>query len=90
MGADFAVLAPVFEKVRTDVKGVGVEALRAACATSQGERTYGGGFSVLALGGVNLNNARACLEAGAAGVAGIRMFQDGDIAETVRRLRALT
>ena len=44
---------------------------------------------ILALGGVNLSNAASCLAAGAAGVAAIRLFQQGDLAETVRRLRAL-
>ncbi len=87
-GADFTVLAPIFEKVQTDVKGIGLDALREAA----GEQVYGkesgpGRFAVLALGGVSLANARACLEAGAAGLAGIRLFQSGDLLGTVRRLR---
>ena len=83
-GADFAVLAPIFEKAHTDVRPVGIDALRAACAS-----TLRAEFAVLALGGVTLANVEACLAAGAAGVAGIRLFQNGDIVETVRRLRAL-
>ena len=31
-GADFAVLAPIFEKAHTDVLGIGIDVLRAACA----------------------------------------------------------
>lgn len=31
-GANFAVLAPIFEKAHTDVPGIGIDALRATCA----------------------------------------------------------
>jgi thiamine-phosphate pyrophosphorylase len=89
--ADFAVLAPIFEKAQTGTPGIGVEALRAACAGSQsaGDKETPGRFAVLALGGVTLLNARACIEAGAAGVAGIRLFQQGDVFETVEQLRTV-
>jgi len=89
-GASFAVLAPIFEKPQTSGKGIGLEILRAACSASgTPDGNAGGVFPVLALGGVNLENAAACLSAGAAGVAGIRLFQTGAITETVRRLRTL-
>ena len=80
-GADFVVFAPVFEK--GGQRGVGLEALRAAC------RELPKVLPVLALGGVTLDNAQACLGAGAAGIAGIRLFQDNDVAEVVARLRAV-
>ena len=79
-GANFAVLAPIFEKVAIGGSGIGLDALRLACSH---------GFPVVALGGVTLANARSCLAAGAAGLAGVRLFQQGDIAETVRQLRDL-
>jgi thiamine-phosphate pyrophosphorylase len=44
---------------------------------------------VLALGGVNLENAASCLTAGAAGVAAIRLFQENRIEDVVRALRTL-
>jgi thiamine-phosphate pyrophosphorylase len=80
-GADFAVLAPIFEKRETSAKGIGLEVLRKACAKSR--------LPVLALGGVNLMNAPGCLDAGAVGVAAIRLFQQGEVAVTVERLREL-
>lgn len=80
-GADFAVLAPIFEKGQTGTPGIGHEALHAACAGPSR-------LPVLALGGVSVSNARSCIDAGAAGVAGIRIFQEGDVFATVQRLRA--
>jgi thiamine-phosphate pyrophosphorylase len=78
-GADFAVFAPVFEKKdKPGILAAGLPALHDACREN---------IRVLALGGVNLKNARSCIEAGAAGVAGIRLFQDGDIGEVVRAMR---
>ncbi|MBZ5706334.1 MAG: thiamine phosphate synthase [Acidobacteriia bacterium] len=78
-GADVAVFAPVFEKRDApDARPAGLDALREACQA---------GIPVLALGGVTLENARACIEAGAAGIAAIRLFQEHDIAQVVRTLR---
>lgn len=68
--ADLILFAPVFEK-RVDgevvVEGVGLTMLREACSVA-------GEVPVLALGGVTAENTQACVEAGAAGVAGIRLF----------------
>lgn len=90
-GANFAVLAPIFEKDQIRQPGIGLDALCEACSTLAApgnvEASHAAHFAVLALGGVNLGNVHACIAAGAAGVAGIRLFQTGDIAETVRRLR---
>lgn len=69
-GADAVLFAPVFEKVVDWVEvgaGVGIERLREACCVA-------GGMPLFALGGVHWGNAASCVEAGAAGVAGIRMF----------------
>jgi thiamine-phosphate pyrophosphorylase len=74
-----AIFAPVFEK--KDAFGVtpaGLEKLRQACREK---------IPVLALGGVTLQNARSCLEAGAAGIAAIRLFQENDAGTIVRTLR---
>jgi thiamine-phosphate pyrophosphorylase len=78
-GADFVVFAPVFEKPgNLATLAVGVEALSRACRY---------GVPVLALGGVTMENARSCLEVGATGIAGIRLFQQNAIADVVRALR---
>lgn len=69
-GADLILFGPVFEKrVAGDLisTGVGLDALRAACQLAQP-------IPVLALGGITPDHTAACLAAGAAGVAGIRLF----------------
>ena len=69
-GADLILFGPVFGKSvggEMVVPGTGLEALKSACAVA-------GGAPVLALGGVTLDNAQACLEAGAGGIAAIRLF----------------
>lgn len=77
--ADFVVFAPIFEKRDTpDAKPVGLAELERACQYD---------VPVLALGGVTVDNAGACLQAGAAGIAGIRLFQENHVADVVRRIR---
>jgi len=79
--ADFAVFAPVFEK--KDARGVpsaGLAALKQACRNT---------IPVLALGGITLESAQSCIDAGAAGIAAIRLFQENDIAMVVAKLRGL-
>lgn len=80
-GASFAVFGAVFEK--KDAPGpqrAGLAHLREACRAK---------IPVLALGGVTLLNARQCLEAGAAGIAAIRLFQENDAAKVVQSLHTL-
>ena len=82
-GADFAVFGPVFEK--DGMPAMGLSEL-ARIARRQAASVP---MPVLALGGVNLVNTRECVEGGAAGVAGIRLFQQGDVEETISRLRTI-
>jgi len=83
---DFAVFAPVFEKKdapaseKKNTPPAGLAALREACHAK---------IPVLALGGINVENAASCLNAGAAGIAAIRLFQENKIEDVVRALRAL-
>jgi thiamine-phosphate pyrophosphorylase len=78
-GANFAIFAPVFEKQgAADAHPAGAEGLRVACQQP---------IPVLALGGITLGNAETCMQAGADGIAAIRLFQENEIAEVVRRLR---
>ena len=71
-GATLALFAPVFEKrVGVEVvSGQGLDALAAACRAA-------GTMPVFALGGVTEENARECIQAGAAGIAAIRLFASG-------------
>ena len=84
-GADFVVFGPVFGKGQSR-QATGTNALSEACKS-----VAGGNYRVpvLALGGISLDDAAACIEAGAAGIAGIRLFQNGNVRETLSRLRAL-
>ena len=88
-GADFAVFAPVFEKEKDSKKmpAAGLAGLRDACNRPPAAAAR---MPVLALGGVTLENAAACLACGAAGIAAIRLFQTENIVEVIHRLRKLT
>ena len=83
-GANFIFFGPVFATPSKAAFGApqGIERLREVCASLE--------IPVLAIGGVNLENARACIAAGAAGVAAIRLFQEApDPAELAAQLKAV-
>ncbi len=70
-GADFSVLGPIFATPSKLKYGapLGLRVLHEAAHCSV--------LPVFALGGVNAANQELCARAGARGVAGIRLFQDG-------------
>ena len=93
-GADFVVFGPVFGKRGSSEQPTGVEVMasvvrRGGPIDKKVEAGQSLRMPVIALGGITLNNAAECLRAGAAGIAGIRLFQEGDLADTVKRLRTL-
>jgi thiamine-phosphate pyrophosphorylase len=85
-GADIVLFGPVFEKLDSSTAPHGIAGLRAVCRDGKAARPP---VAVLALGGVTLRNAESCVRAGARGIAGIRLFQEGDLRATVEKLRAL-
>jgi thiamine-phosphate pyrophosphorylase len=83
-GADYLIFGPVFATPSKAALGApqGLERLAAVCAAVK--------VPVLAIGGVTLENVASCLNAGAAGIAAIRLFQDArDLPRLVRSLREL-
>ena len=83
-GADFVVFGPVFNtpNKRQYVEPQGLGSLeKVASALSP--------FPVLALGGVMTGNVAECIQAGARGIAGIRMFNDPPrVQQVVNEIRA--
>jgi len=58
----------------------GIDRLREVCRAVS--------LPVLAIGGITVENARACFDAGAAGIAAIRLFAEAmDLAGVVKALR---
>jgi thiamine-phosphate pyrophosphorylase len=68
-GASYAFFGPVFDSPAKRVFGAphGVARLEEVCRSVK--------IPVIAIGGVNLENAGECLRAGASGIAAIRLFQ---------------
>ncbi|HET9177398.1 MAG TPA: thiamine phosphate synthase [Terriglobia bacterium] len=80
--ADYILLGPIFETPSKRPYGppLGLNKLLEVAGRVS--------IPVLALGGITVERVRACLEAGATGIAGIRLFQEGPpIADRVRELR---
>jgi thiamine-phosphate pyrophosphorylase len=70
-GAEYLIFGPVFETPSKVALGgpQGMERLAQVCA--------GVSIPVFAIGGINAQNAPQCQDAGASGIAAIRMFQKG-------------
>jgi thiamine-phosphate pyrophosphorylase len=75
----------VFEKSGS-ANREGLKQLRRICRRTEAAQPA---MPIWALGGVTLENARQCVIAGAKGIAAIRLFQENDVANIVKQLRAL-
>jgi len=84
-GATYVIFGPIFATPSKASFGdsQGLNLLAEACRSAK--------IPVLAIGGITVENAGACIAAGAAGIAAIRLFQDApDPAATIKELRELT
>ena len=83
-GADFVTFGPIFATPSKLSFGppLGISALTKLLQKSN--------HSILALGGVNEKNYKKCLEVGAKGIAGIRMFQqpEPNLRKIIRAIRS--
>jgi thiamine-phosphate pyrophosphorylase len=81
-GANYIIFGPVYATPSKAQYGApqGLERLTEVCRAVQ--------IPVLAIGGIAAENASACLRAGAAGIAAIRLFQQAaHVATVVQRIR---
>jgi thiamine-phosphate pyrophosphorylase len=84
-GADYIFFGPVFATPSKAKFGEpqGVKKLAMVCSAVS--------VSVIAIGGITLENAGDCIAAGAVGIAAIRLFQDADepalVISTLKKLR---
>ena len=83
-GANYVFFGPVFDTPSKRAFGppLGTAKLAEACGAV--------GIPVIAIGGINMENAAECLRAGAAGIAAIRLFQEpgksADLQSAIGRL----
>jgi thiamine-phosphate pyrophosphorylase len=83
--ADYVIFGPVYSTPSKAGFGPpqGIQRLREVCQRLT--------IPVLAIGGITLENAGDVMEAGAAGIAAIRLFQDaGNLDDLVRELQKLS
>jgi len=81
-GADYILLGPIFDTPSKRPYGppLGLNKLSEVANRIR--------IPVLALGGITVERVRPCLQAGATGIAGIRLFQEGpSVADRIRELR---
>jgi thiamine-phosphate pyrophosphorylase len=81
-GADYILLGPIFDTPSKRRYGLPLSLDKLS------EVTRRSAIPVLALGGISVERVKACLKAGATGVAGIRLFQEcASLEERIKELR---